>query len=514
MKSVATKSTLQSGWSSESATLTLQSKESSKSVTAVDQAAMSKVESDQQRAGIRLMRRLLVVSLLLSALSIAACAYTVLRRSEVDNLQTKFETFALKLAGSLAKGLDEKLAVIGLFALDVQSFARYSDSTWPYVTIPEFPNRAATFLNLTNGFYTSLHHHVEDWERSDWEAYTANNNGWIQDALDRQAQNEYQVKQALAPPLNVIYDVTDLVNNRTQSGTPLPGPYLPIWQNYPIWHRAYNYNGYASRVRALFHQVINEPATSNRKQSAIAPLVIPPEPEDSPNVVLDTTFKWYSDITNYDQEVETPYEPTSDIFFPIENITQTGRHAAVISVSFYWRYLMRDILPDDTKGIYVVFTDCQSNFTYLVEGPHTTYLGRGIKTGGAGQDFIETITTSIADFNILLDDSACPIEMHITASDEMVDEYITPFPAVAATFAVAILVLSTLLFFVYDQCVGKQKERYWDALLQSNQQLRKANHRVRSANQAQLQHFAWYVFSPNNIFTFSTCFGLNRNTCV
>ena len=231
-----------------------------------------------------------------------------------------------------------------------------------------------------------------------------------------------------------------------------------------------------------------------------------------PNVVLDTTFKWYSDITNYDQEIESPYEPVSDIFFPIENVTQQGRHAAVISVSFYWRYLLRDILPDDTQGIYVVFTDCQSNFTYLVEGPETTYLGRGIQTvdSPSNRDLVETITTSIADFGILLDDSDCPIQVHISASPALIDEYMTSWPIIAAASAVVILVLSTCIFFVYDQRISKQKGRYWDALWASNQQLIRANQRVRQTNQAQLQHFAWYV---NNFFDID-CLGLIQFGCT
>jgi hypothetical protein len=50
----------------------------------------------------------------------------------------------------------------------------------------------------------------------------------------------------------------------------------------------------------------------------------------------------------------------------------------LIAISFYWRDLISDVLPSESYGIFLVFENkCNPTFTYLVNGPNVSYLGRG-----------------------------------------------------------------------------------------------------------------------------------------
>jgi hypothetical protein len=51
---------------------------------------------------------------------------------------------------------------------------------------------------------------------------------------------------------------------------------------------------------------------------------------------------------------------------------------AILSISIYWSYMVRDILPRGSTGILVVFENaCTQKFTDEVNGPDVVYLGAG-----------------------------------------------------------------------------------------------------------------------------------------
>lgn len=51
---------------------------------------------------------------------------------------------------------------------------------------------------------------------------------------------------------------------------------------------------------------------------------------------------------------------------------------AIFSIGIYWNYVIRDVLPQGSTGILVVFESvCAQSFTYEVNGPDVVYLGAG-----------------------------------------------------------------------------------------------------------------------------------------
>ena len=83
---------------------------------------------------------------------------------------------------------------------------------------------------------------------------------------------------------------------------------------------------------------------------------------------------WYSDFI---APTENSYEPISEITYPIiddihaiqlnPNGTQ-GKVVGTLSMSFYWREVIRNILPSGKSGMIVVFdNDCSvAPFTYEI----------------------------------------------------------------------------------------------------------------------------------------------------
>jgi hypothetical protein len=86
---------------------------------------------------------------------------------------------------------------------------------------------------------------------------------------------------------------------------------------------------------------------------------------------------------------DNPLEPAADILYPVidrldkiqlftddddhnkptaEDTDIEGKVVAVLSSGFYWRDTIKNVLPNNRKGLVVVFTNpCSSSFTYLVK---------------------------------------------------------------------------------------------------------------------------------------------------
>lgn len=69
-------------------------------------------------------------------------------------------------------------------------------------------------------------------------------------------------------------------------------------------------------------------------------------------------------------------EPFADIFYPILNTS--GNPAGVVSVTFFWRDMLNEILPEENKGLQVVLENtCNQTFTYTWSESELQYLGEG-----------------------------------------------------------------------------------------------------------------------------------------
>jgi hypothetical protein len=75
-------------------------------------------------------------------------------------------------------------------------------------------------------------------------------------------------------------------------------------------------------------------------------------------------------------------EPISDILYPVvDNVEKIqpitddawthetdNKVVAIISSSFYWRDVLKNVLPHNKRGLVVVFENpCSASFTYLIK---------------------------------------------------------------------------------------------------------------------------------------------------
>jgi Adenylate and Guanylate cyclase catalytic domain len=134
------------------------------------------------------------------------------------------------------------------------------------------------------------------------------------------------------------------------------------------------------------------------------------------------------------------------------------------------RYLLHfpDILPNDSNGIQVVFTNpCTDAFTYQINGESAVYQGVG---DGHDHKFnhlakhrrlIElhgTRKKGSTYSGARLNDAYCPMSLHLYPSEVMRSQYTTNRPIIFTFATIAIFAFTSLVFCLYDKKVESRQK--------------------------------------------------------
>jgi hypothetical protein len=103
--------------------------------------------------------------------------------SEAARLRHQFESDANKVLEAIGSGLEKTLSAMDSLAVTLVAFAQYSNSTWPYVTMPNFVVTVAKILLLTGINVLSI---VQPHQRVPWERYSRANDTWVNESMKLQ----------------------------------------------------------------------------------------------------------------------------------------------------------------------------------------------------------------------------------------------------------------------------------------------------------------------------------------
>jgi hypothetical protein len=168
--------------------------------------------------------------------------YFYTTNAETDEFEKQFNEDAIKVLQSLGESLDKAIAGVDAMVLNMLSYARDTNQTWPYVTIPDFEARSAKFLALTNAVVFLQFMLITPETRDKWEAYTAEHGRvWTEQSIEYLKRNDmfqdaYRTLNITEPEyLEFIHDYSAWGVEGHQ-GLPRnnSGPFLPMWQSAPL----------------------------------------------------------------------------------------------------------------------------------------------------------------------------------------------------------------------------------------------------------------------------------------
>jgi Adenylate and Guanylate cyclase catalytic domain len=194
------------------------------------------------------------------------------------------------------------------------------------------------------------------------------------------------------------------------------------------------------------------------------------------------TEAWADYYKQYISPEENPVEPMADHLYPIVDSSYSRVHfldadgynpnqhttVGLIAASFYWRGMLRDLLPEGSNGIQIVFSNpCCSSFTYQIQGPSPMYLGVGdhhsakydsmgshVKLHDLGTFAMRSSVYSGAP----LDTEFCPYTLNVYPSDEMRASFISHNPILFTMIGVLIFAFTSLVFYLYDVKVQRRQD--------------------------------------------------------
>jgi hypothetical protein len=88
--------------------------------------------------------------LVLSAVGVALTVYFYLRKSEQESFRTEFEDNANEVIQGVGHTIDNLLGSFDSLAVLWVSYARATNQTWPFVTLPDFAVRMSKIVPLSH----------------------------------------------------------------------------------------------------------------------------------------------------------------------------------------------------------------------------------------------------------------------------------------------------------------------------------------------------------------------------
>ena len=144
---------------------------------------MAKTISKKATKQVMHLKILVIAILIISASSLATCAYVFINKSETQQFESKFASDAHKVFEAIGSSIDKTLGLMDSVAVTMISTARDKGDIWPNVTLPDFGPRMAKLLPQTDAFIIAILPIVEPSQRKEWEAYSIQNDEWVNQSI-------------------------------------------------------------------------------------------------------------------------------------------------------------------------------------------------------------------------------------------------------------------------------------------------------------------------------------------
>jgi hypothetical protein len=352
----------------------------------------------------------------------------------------------------------------------VTSHALDKNLTFPYVTIPHFEKRGEGFLKLAGAQYVGICQIIKEDSRSEWESWSVQNQQWIPEAYRPEG---VPPNASLIAPF--IYDLGGA------GGSPQPVESKPDQILYPVWQIAPIVPDYVNFDAAMFVPSLaqsiamlkmGEPAILSAPQEEMAG-DIPADldnPATWPSTYLVAPIKDAFDMNDMNDTNDTNGMDGMRGMKDMEGTKGTKGTLMAFFVSIIpWHKFFENILPDGTKGMYVIIqSTCGPSLTYQVNGASVEFLGIGDLHDRAF-DHLELIGAFVfGDHGSFQHKAACDFTIHTYPTKELYDSMKSNNPIYFTLTVVFIFLLTSIVFVLYDCLVQKRQKKVMTSAQQSN----------------------------------------------
>jgi hypothetical protein len=287
------------------------------------------------------LRILMMVLFLSICIYVPIVVFTSGQVSEQESFENRFEALATKAVRSFESNIARKLAAIDSLDISFTSYAVGSNSTQPFVTMPDFDLNAANTLSLAETFSIMVLPRIEASEREKWETYSVDNQEWIDVALNRkplsvERRKLQQQGNGIAPTIFRFGEDGSRAADNTE------GPYFPVWQNVPVSAGIINFNMMSlesakAGINTMWESeqaVLGKVLEFSASEQAIQKWLFDESKKDFRN----------RDHHAEDEEENPVPEPISNLFYPVfDQFGSDRKLVSVLSMTVYWHFFFQEV---------------------------------------------------------------------------------------------------------------------------------------------------------------------------
>jgi class 3 adenylate cyclase len=305
--------------------------------------------------------------------------------------------------------------------------------SWPFVSFPDFEIQTAEISIFSEAELIAFAPIVPKGNKSSWETFAFENQGWIREGLDIQGLGDVSPGE-IANELYPFSAEVDMTND--------PEFFVPLWQ------------------------IGKAPTNSS---VVMMDLNTHPSFKSMFSDVLDVEHVLLSDVVDLDFLIEYSTDaddrvnqPRSYILTPVFDTFQDDANVTGFVIAVLpWESYFTNILPEGTDGFVVNVKDtCGSEFTYQLNGPQVEYIGRGGRQNFAYQDIRQSSTfAESARYGSESSAGHCDYTLSIYPSATYRRSFRSIGPLLISLVVAGIFVFTACIFGVYDHLVEKRQSK-------------------------------------------------------
>ncbi|KAL7568107.1 hypothetical protein ACA910_019505 [Epithemia clementina (nom. ined.)] len=449
--------------------------------------------------------------LLLSAGGIVFAVYHYTTNMDQNQFEVAVHNYATKAIEALQVNTEGQLMAMDQFASQLTATAIATNSTWPFVTIPNFALLVCSTVAEIKALSMLANPVIMDNTREAWNAYVLTNGpSWLREELAFQAAGGYNqdisvmasnfssssptVQEKNASASNAA---RHLQENTIVSGDDKPQqevtisfgfgsdiflpivqgdgtlkfvsdqsgePYCPMYQNSPpVPFLIQNYNMISANSGhrgPMLNCIFNHTAVTGGVLDVS---------RINANITKRITDSVLATWGRSD-EVAVEGDPVGYYYYPVHQdlFDKTSRVVSVLMLYVHWRQLFMNLLPPDAVGIVAVFENtCAQTFSYKISGASASYLGPQ-DMHDSHYDYLVHSTRLTPYFNHhrsklyygvpLSEDAGCQYTLRVYPSRSLEETYESNFPIIASVVVALIFVFAIVVFVAYD-CFVEMRQR-------------------------------------------------------
>jgi hypothetical protein len=133
----------------------------------------------------------------------------------------QFNFFAKAVSDSTEIKANRKFSSLRGLSKSITSYSMSAGMSWPFVSFPDFEIQTSEVSNLSEAELIAFAPIVTKEEKSNWEAFAIENQGWIQEGLDVQGLGDVSPGRIA----EALYPFSDEVDTTQDQEV-----FVPLWQ--------------------------------------------------------------------------------------------------------------------------------------------------------------------------------------------------------------------------------------------------------------------------------------------